>query len=76
MSLLKFEDHYGIDWDGPTPLDAEETVTVPDTPGIIRTEVNSLLEQRLDPLRDSDCFGMDICLEALQLARHTFPDFP
>uniref|UniRef100_A0A672HNI3 Integrase core domain-containing protein n=1 Tax=Salarias fasciatus TaxID=181472 RepID=A0A672HNI3_SALFA len=59
----------------PTPLDTEETVIVPDTPENIRTQVHGLLQQRIDPLRDSDCSGMDICLEALQLARQTFPEF-
>ncbi|KAM4521387.1 uncharacterized protein V3H82_002128 [Fundulus diaphanus] len=68
------EERYGVDWEGPTPLDTDDTVIVPDTPEVIRRQVSTFLQERIDPLRDSDCFGMDICLEALQLARQTFPD--
>ncbi|XP_041862136.1 uncharacterized protein LOC121653022 [Melanotaenia boesemani] len=69
------ENRYGVDWQGPTPLETEETVIVPDTPENVRRQVHMLLQERIDPLRDSECFGMDICLEALQLARQTFPEF-
>lgn len=69
------EDRYGVDWEGPTPVEAENTVIVPDTPETVREQVYTLLQAHIDPLRDSDCFGMDICLEALQLARQTFPNF-
>uniref|UniRef100_A0A3Q2C8R9 Integrase catalytic domain-containing protein n=1 Tax=Cyprinodon variegatus TaxID=28743 RepID=A0A3Q2C8R9_CYPVA len=65
------EQVYFMCW--PTPLNREDTVVVPDTPEDVRTQVHMLLQERIDPLRDSDCFGMDICLEALQLARHTLP---
>ncbi|KAK5622690.1 hypothetical protein CRENBAI_026103 [Crenichthys baileyi] len=67
------EHQYGVDWEGPTPLDTEDTVVVPDTPEYIRRQDYTLLQERMEPLKDSECFGTDICLEALQLAQHTFP---
>lgn len=73
--LLQDELQYGIDWEGPLPIEPEQIVTVPDTPETMRSQVYDILQQRINALGDSDCFGIDIFLEALQIARQTFPDF-
>ncbi|XP_013856205.1 uncharacterized protein LOC106512054 [Austrofundulus limnaeus] len=39
------EDLYGIDWEGPTPLNREDTVVVPDTPEDVRTQFALLLNR-------------------------------
>ncbi|KAL7369622.1 hypothetical protein ABVT39_003981 [Epinephelus coioides] len=63
---------YGIDWEGPTPVDQEGAVNVPETPDALKNLVYQHLHGRIDPLNNSVCFGVDTLLEAVQLARQRF----
>ncbi|XP_035990299.1 uncharacterized protein LOC105920722 isoform X1 [Fundulus heteroclitus] len=65
---------YGIDWEGPMTFDGDGTVDVPETPEGLKNLVFSHLDGRIDPLRPSLCFGIDILLEALGAAHHLVPD--
>ncbi|MEQ2281999.1 hypothetical protein AMECASPLE_036026 [Ameca splendens] len=65
---------YGIDWEGPTPVDHEAAVGVPENPKPLQNRVFEHLRERIDPLRPSTCFGMDILVEALESARRIFHD--
>ncbi|XP_047218059.1 uncharacterized protein LOC124866356 [Girardinichthys multiradiatus] len=65
---------YGIDWEGPTPVDHEAAVDVPENPMPLQNRVFEHLRERIDPLRPSTCFGMDILVEALESARRIFHD--
>ena len=52
---------YGIDWDGPLPEEAEcdETVDVPEVPGLLVTS-------SVDPLQRSEVYGIDLYVETKQ----------
>lgn len=61
-------DYYGVDWDGPVPnnqTDAQEAVEVPTTTNPLQGADYVSLTSLIDPLRDSDKYGVDICLETL-----------
>lgn len=67
LNLLQGE-YYGVDWNGPAPnnsTDDHVTVEVP----IIRNPLHPVdyasLTNSIDPLRESDEYGVDIYLEAL-----------
>ncbi len=61
-------DNYGIDWDGPAPdmqtTDSSEVV-VPFTTNPLLEADFALLKTAIDPLRNSDEYGVDIHLEVL-----------
>ena len=64
-------DNYGIDWDGPVPTEVNELgnenlVNVPETNCPLGMEQLNLLRQNIDPLRQSNCHGIDCNLEYLQ----------
>lgn len=62
------DDDYGIDVDGPVPLeDRDEYVDVPPTVINLGQNFQQQLQVTIDPLRDSDCYGVDIYLEVLFL---------
>jgi len=58
---------YGVDVDGPVPTDETSQVEVipPNCP--LSSEQLSLIQQTIDPLGESDYFGIDIYLDALSL---------
>ncbi|XP_068710300.1 uncharacterized protein [Montipora foliosa] len=61
-------DYYGVDWDGPVPnnqTDAQEAVEVPTTSNPLQEADYVSLKSLIDPLRDSDEYGVDIYLETL-----------
>jgi hypothetical protein len=61
-------DNYGIDWDGPAPdmqtTDSPEVV-VPFTTNPLQEADFALLKTAIDPLCNSDEYGVDIYLEVL-----------
>ena len=69
-------DDYGIDWDGPLVDQAEldESVDVPELSDIISHEMERELRQLVDPLRESDCYGLDIYMETLQFVETVMED--
>ena len=57
------DDDYGIYDDGPVPLeDSDEPVEVPLTGITLTQNFQQHLQVTIDPLRDSDCHGVDIYL--------------
>ncbi|XP_066301033.1 uncharacterized protein [Branchiostoma lanceolatum] len=57
---------YGVDWNGPTPLQEEEGIVVPQiTPPLSVEQVASLMNE-IDPLAESGCFGADLYVNAVQ----------
>ena len=63
-------DEYGIGWDGPfPPLDeAEDTaIKVPTTECQITDHSFRVLKTYVDPLKESNSYGIDIYMEALSV---------
>lgn len=61
-------EHYGVDWDGPAPdgnLDDATAVEVPNTRNPLQPAQYSSLTNIINPLRNSDEYGIDIYLETL-----------
>lgn len=58
---------YGIDHDGPVPIEESSEVEVLPPSCPLTSDSLELLQQNIDPLRESDYFGIDIYLEALSL---------
>lgn len=54
---------YGIDIDGPVPDVEENSVWVPPTPTPLNADSLTTLQTLIDPLRESDSFGIDIFLQ-------------
>ena len=69
-------DNYGIDWDGPVTDQAElnESVDVPELSVILSNEMEQELRQIVDPLWESDCYGLDICMETRQFVETVMED--
>lgn len=66
--IISQADYYGVDWDGPVPnnqTDAQEAVEVPTTSNPLQEADYVSLTSLIDPLRDSDEYGVDIYLETL-----------
>lgn len=62
------DDDYGIDVDGPVSLeDHDEYVDIPPTVINLGQNFQQQLQVTIDPLRDSDSYGVDIYLEVLFL---------
>ncbi|KAM7428126.1 hypothetical protein ABFA07_020846 [Porites harrisoni] len=60
---------YGIDWDGPipnesSPSDDFELVEIPNIEVNVREEQQQQLSLLVDPLSDSDCYGIDLYIQA------------
>jgi len=65
-------DYYGVDWDGPAPHnpnDDQEAVEVPITSNPLQAADYESLKTLIDPLRDSEEYGVDIYLEALSFVQ-------
>ena len=64
-------ENYGVDWDGPVPNNDKDLnihpdgIEVPVTYVPINEEDYSVLREQIDPLRDSELYGVDIYLEVL-----------
>ena len=59
---------YGIDWEGPLPEEASSdgvAVEVPETHCPVTPHQYQELVATVDPLRESDSYGIDIYLETL-----------
>ena len=59
---------YGVDWDGPAPdgnLDDATPVEVPKTRNPLEPAQNSSLTKLINPLCNSDEYGIDMYLETL-----------
>ena len=69
--VSKFQDEleqYGLDWDGPLPEpDSDELIEVPSTESALNRQQTQELTEAIDPLRNSDCYGIDIFIETLLL---------
>jgi len=69
--VSKFQDEleqYGLDWDGPLPeSDSDELIEVPSTESPLNRQQTQELTEAIDPLRNSDCYGIDIFIETLLL---------
>lgn len=67
-------DYYGVDWDGPAPdvsLDDETPVEVPNTTNPLEPAQYSSLTNLINPLRNSDEYGVDIYLEVPTFLQET-----
>ena len=65
-------DEYGIDWDGPLPCEAEmdvESIVVPVTNTPLSQEEYHQLSLCINPLRESNSYGIDIYLEVKEFVR-------
>lgn len=64
-------DEYGIDWDGPLPIEETEgTVEVPHVLCPLNSLVEEEIRRQINPLRESRCYGIDIYLEACSFVSH------
>jgi hypothetical protein len=60
---------YGIDWDGPVPAEDDmdvDAVQVPETTCPLSQEHLDELVATIDPLRESNSYGIDIYLETME----------
>ena len=57
---------YGIDWDGPPPMDVDDQIIVPPTTCPLSTTEMAELQSLYDPLSPSDDFAITIYLNVLQ----------
>ena len=73
--VLQVFANYGIDFDGPLPsdefdgtlsLNETEHVAVPQNEMSITSDTYHQLSRSINPLRDSEFYGVDIYLEVLQ----------
>ena len=66
--------HNSVGWDGPAPdvsLDDETPVEVPNTRNPLEPAQYSSLTNLINPLRNSDEYGVDIYLEVLTFLQET-----
>ena len=67
----EFEE-YGIDWDGPIPAEADvdvEAVLVPETNCPLSQVDYHELSHSINPLRESNSYGIDIYTEVKEFVR-------
>lgn len=57
---------YGVDWDGPLPMDDGDSVVVPTTSVPLCEDDMQQLASQINPLAVSYDFGIDLYLECLQ----------
>ena len=59
---------YGIDWEGPVPAEDFDidVIDVPETTCPLSREYVDELTRMVDPLRNSDLYGIDIYLDAIE----------
>ena len=54
-------DQYSLDWDGALPeSDSDEMIELPLTECPLNLQETQELKQAMDPLRNSDCYGINI----------------
>ena len=56
---------YGVDWEGPMPVDAAVQVDVPATQSPLTAIDYEMLRAEIDPLRNTTQYGIDIYEEVL-----------
>ena len=59
--------NYGIDWEGPIPLDSDsdsDRVTVPETAFALEQDAYATLRSTNSPLRDDGHYGIETYLES------------
>ncbi len=63
---------FGIDWDGPLPEEADcvEMVIVPELPALLNNDQLSILLNSVDPLKQSEVFGIDLHIQAKQIVNN------
>ena len=65
-------EEYGVDWDGPIPGEVDmdvEAVLVPETNSPISQEDYDELFRTINPLRESNSYGIDIYVEVKEFVR-------
>lgn len=62
--------NYGIDHDGPLPGESTDIVEVPETRCPLGAEQSQELAQSINPLRQSENFGIDTFQEVVQFIQH------
>ncbi|XP_056620080.1 uncharacterized protein LOC130434140 isoform X2 [Triplophysa dalaica] len=75
LSEQTYLEEHSIDWEGPTPVDSDDIIEVPPPPENLHSAVFQFLQERVDPLGASTCFGIDILLETLRMSREQFDHF-
>lgn len=58
-------DDYGIDWDGSHGEDEAVSIEVPSTPFLLHQQEVEQLEGIVDPLGDSQFYGIDIYMDVV-----------
>jgi len=62
---------FGVDWDGPSPYgDDDNTVEIPIIEDPISNQDYNLLQQTIDPLANSDSFGIDLFISTMQFVHN------
>lgn len=56
---------YGVDSDGPLPCEPDGIVSLPETENHLSDEIYNDLINLIDPLRESNNYGIDIFLDVL-----------
>jgi hypothetical protein len=64
-------DDYGIDWNGPIPYQDDCHINIPETPCPLSAEQKRHLVETVNPLNDSNYFGLDICLQTKEYCQTT-----
>ena len=78
---VSFND-YGIDWDGPLPgqewdgshEEDDTNIAVPSTPCPLRQQELEQLQRIVNPLRDSQYYGVDIYMEVVYILEQSLSD--
>lgn len=63
-------DTFGIDWDGPSPYDDDNTVEIPEIDNPISDSEYDTLKQTIDPLAYSDTFEIDLFTSTMQFVHN------
>ena len=65
---------YGVDWDGPVPVDHEAEMDGVHMPTDVDPPISPVdlqeLRRTVDPLADSDCFGIDLYVATAEFVAH------
>jgi len=63
---------FGVDWDGPSPYDDDDdyTIEIPVIEDPISNSDYNILQQTIDPLANSDSFGIDLFISTMQFVRN------
>ena len=60
---------WGVDWEGPVAApDPEGIVEVPEHPASELDVISRQLSEHIDPISASNCFGLNIVLDAIRLS--------